>query len=218
MLATFPTLNHATTTARIRAEEEPAIPRPERIALVPHHAGRRTGAGIVARGQHAGVGLVPVRGERVLARPPILGPSGSMLDNYQEAWTRAGMGRLLFNSAVVAVVSSVGKIVISMLSAFAIVYFNFRGKAFWQAFVLIGQLLPTAAIIVPLCLAFGWFDRFTPSTALLLAISLFMLVQLPFSIFWLRHFQFGPVEWVWRRMTYGRAVPLKMAASDYAPI
>jgi uncharacterized protein len=29
-------------------------------------------------------------------------------------------------------------------------------------------------------------------------------VQLAISPVWLRHFQFGPLEWVWRRLTYGR--------------
>ncbi|HEU5319635.1 MAG TPA: hypothetical protein VFX28_02450, partial [Methylomirabilota bacterium] len=56
--------------------------------------------------------------------PPRLWPSTAALDNYAEAWRRAGMGRLLFNSAVMALAVAVGKIVISLLSAFAIVYFN----------------------------------------------------------------------------------------------
>ncbi len=75
--------------------------------------------------------------EEVVARPPILRPSGHLLENYLAAWTRSHMARLLVNSAIVAVVSAVGKIAISMLSAFAIVYFNFRGKsvAFWAIFV-----------------------------------------------------------------------------------
>jgi sn-glycerol 3-phosphate transport system permease protein len=59
------------------------------------------------------------------------------VQNYFDAWTRSRIGRLLVNGAIVAVVSAVGKIAISMLSAFAIVYFNFRGKwvAFWAIFV-----------------------------------------------------------------------------------
>jgi sn-glycerol 3-phosphate transport system permease protein len=75
--------------------------------------------------------------EEVVSRPPILRPSGHFLQNYADAWTRSHMARLLVNSAIVAVVSAVGKIVISMLSAFAIVYFDFRGKtlAFWAIFV-----------------------------------------------------------------------------------
>lgn len=71
--------------------------------------------------------------------------------------------------------------------------------------------LSQAAIIVPLCLAFGWFDHFTPTRSLALALVLFVCVQLPFSIVWLRHFEFGPAEWFWRLLTYGRLPPLKRA-------
>lgn len=71
--------------------------------------------------------------------------------------------------------------------------------------------LSQSAIIVPLCLTFGWFDHFTPTRSLALALALFLLVQLPFSIVWLRHFEFGPAEWFWRMLTYGRLPPLKRA-------
>lgn len=97
------------------------------------------------------------------------------------------------------------------------------GAAALSPLAAIGRLALTnyllqAAIIVPLCLAFGWFDRFTPSTALLLALAVFALVQLPFSLLWLRRFQFGPAEWLWRLLAYGRMPPLKPAATDYAPV
>jgi uncharacterized protein len=72
-----------------------------------------------------------------------------------------------------------------------------------------------AALIVPLCLAFGLFDRFTPSTALLLALAVLAL-QAGFSVAWLRRFDFGPAEWVWRRLTYGR-VPIGRKVSE-APL
>jgi len=75
-----------------------------------------------------------------------------------------------------------------------------------------------AAIIVPLCLAFGRFDRFKPTSALVLAAVLFFLVQIPFSLMWLRRYQFGPAEWVWRRLTYGRMPISKQSAADYAPV
>ena len=44
--------------------------------------------------------------EEVIARPPMLSPSGHMFENYVEAWTRAHMARLLWNSAIVAGVSA----------------------------------------------------------------------------------------------------------------
>jgi sn-glycerol 3-phosphate transport system permease protein len=80
--------------------------------------------------------------------PPTLLPSTRVLENYAAAWRKAGMGRLLLNSAVMALSVAIGKIVISMLSAFAIVYFNFRGKqlVFWMIFITL--MLPVPVRIV----------------------------------------------------------------------
>ena len=60
-----------------------------------------------------------------------------------------------------------------------------------------------AAIIVPVCLAFRLFDKVTPFMGLLLAFGV-AAVQIPLSLWWLKRFEFGPVEWLWRRLTYGR--------------
>jgi len=110
--------------------------------------------------------------EEVVARPPILRPSGHLLENYLAAWTRSHMARLLVNSAIVAVVSAVGKIAISMLSAFAIVYFNFRGKsvAFWAIFVTLMlpvevRIMSTYEVIGNL----GWLDSYAGLTVPLMA-------------------------------------------------
>ncbi len=110
--------------------------------------------------------------DQVIARPPLLRPSDHALDNYVDAWTRAKMGRLLVNSAVVAVVSAVGKIVISMLSAFAIVYFDFRGKAiaFWMIFVTLMlpvevRIMSTFEVIGNL----GWLNSYAGLTVPLMA-------------------------------------------------
>ena len=32
--------------------------------------------------------------------------------------------------------------------------------------------------------------------------------QIPFSILWLEVFRFGPLEWIWRTLTYGKLQPL----------
>ena len=110
--------------------------------------------------------------EEVIARPPILRPSDHTVQNYVDAWTRAHMGRLLWNSAVVAIVSAVGKIAISMLSAFAIVYFDFRGKAvaFWMIFVTLMlpvevRIMSTYEVIGNL----GWLDSYAGLTVPLMA-------------------------------------------------
>jgi uncharacterized protein len=33
--------------------------------------------------------------------------------------------------------------------------------------------------------------------------------QVLWSHWWLRRFQFGPMEWLWRSLTYGRAMPMR---------
>lgn len=88
------------------------------------------------------------------------------------------------------------------------------GRRLLAPLAAIGRLALTnylmqAGIIVPLCLLFGWFDRFRPTTSLALALAVFLLVQLPFSTIWLRRFQFGPAEWVWRLLTYGRSPDMR---------
>jgi len=85
---------------------------------------------------------------QVTTMPPRPWPSTAMVANYVEAWQRAQMGRMLINSAIVALSVAVGKIAISLLSAFAIVYFDFRGKqvVFWMIFVTL--MLPVPVRIV----------------------------------------------------------------------
>jgi len=95
-----------------------------------------------------------------------------------------------------------------------------RGSALVSPLAPVGRMALTnylmqALIIVPLCLIFAWFDTFTPTRSLLLALAIFAF-QVPFSSWWLRYFRFGPLEWIWRLLTYGRIPPLRLDPTDYA--
>lgn len=110
--------------------------------------------------------------DQVTSLPPKLLPSTNLLQNYADAWARAHMGRLLVNSAIVAVAVAVGKISISLLSAFAIAYFNFRGKqfVFWMIFVTL--MLPIPVRIVStyqVVSVLGWIDSYWGLTVPLMA-------------------------------------------------
>jgi sn-glycerol 3-phosphate transport system permease protein len=93
--------------------------------------------------------------EEVLQAPMPMLPGGHLVENYAAAlahgagMSQAGVGRMMVNSLVSALVIAVGKIVISMLSAFAIVYFRFRFRAFvfWMIFVTL--MLPVEVRILP---------------------------------------------------------------------
>ena len=108
----------------------------------------------------------------VSSLPPRLLPSSSMLQNYAEAWHRVPMARMLVNSAVMALAIAFGKIAISLLSAFAIVYFDFRGKqlVFWMIFVTL--MLPVPVRIVStyqVISVLGWVDTYWGLTVPLMA-------------------------------------------------
>jgi len=40
---------------------------------------------------------------------------------------------------------------------------------------------------------------------MLLAFAIYLIVQIPLSMWWLRRFEYGPMEYLWRVLTYGRA-------------
>jgi sn-glycerol 3-phosphate transport system permease protein len=101
--------------------------------------------------------------EEVMVTPQKLWPSGHLVENYVKIWNRIDMGQLLFNSAVVALAVSLGKIAISILSAFAIVYFNFRGKQifFWMIFVTLMLPVPVRIISTYQVISeLGWVDTY----------------------------------------------------------
>ena len=108
----------------------------------------------------------------VSSLPPRLLPSSHFLENYTAAWQRASMSRLLFNSAVMALAVAVGKIVISILSAFAIVYFDFRGKAFafWMIFVTLMLPIPVRIVSTYEVIShLGWVNSYWGLTVPLMA-------------------------------------------------
>ncbi len=93
--------------------------------------------------------------QEILTPPLPLLPGRHIATNYAEAFNGVGriggvgLGRILFNTFVVAVIIAVGKIIISILSAFAIVFFRFplRMVFFWMIFVTL--MLPVEVRIVP---------------------------------------------------------------------
>ena len=50
----------------------------------------------------------------------------------------------------------------------------------------------------------GFWGRPGPAQETALAVALFVAVQLPVSVWWMGRFRYGPVEYLWRLVTYGR--------------
>jgi len=91
--------------------------------------------------------------QQEIIRPPLpLLPGPHFVDNYRAALfsgVQAPVGLMLVNSTIMALGIAIGKIAISLLSAFAIVYFRFPGRmlCFWTIFITL--MLPVEVRIVP---------------------------------------------------------------------
>jgi sn-glycerol 3-phosphate transport system permease protein len=93
---------------------------------------------------------------QVTSVPMQMTPGTHLIENYTAVLTKgstagsqAPVGRMMWNSLVMALCIAIGKIAISILSAFAIVYFRFplRKTFFWMIFVTL--MLPVEVRILP---------------------------------------------------------------------
>lgn len=88
-----------------------------------------------------------------ISSPPLpLVPGGHLIENYSRAifdGVNVPVGTMLFNSLIMAIGIAVGKIVISLLSAFAIVYFRFPGRNIFFWLIFLTLMLPVEVRIVP---------------------------------------------------------------------
>ena len=85
----------------------------------------------------------------VYSSPPKVLPS-AYFENYAVAWRSVSLGRMMLNSTIIAAAVTAGKIVFSLLAAFAFTYFAFKGKNFLFFVVIITLLLPIPVRIVAL--------------------------------------------------------------------
>ncbi len=93
---------------------------------------------------------------QTLLQPPMpLLPGGHFFENYYKALSHgaravgAPVWLMMVNSLIMALGITFGKIVISMLAAFAIVYFRFRFRIFFFWMIFITLMLPVEVRILP---------------------------------------------------------------------
>jgi len=88
-----------------------------------------------------------------IVKPPMpLWPGDQFLANYSKALisgVNAPVAKMLMNSAIMALGIALGKILISLLSAFAIVYFRFPGRKLFFWLIFLTLMLPVEVRIVP---------------------------------------------------------------------
>ena len=94
--------------------------------------------------------------DQILQVPMPLLPGDRLWENYSKALTAgasgaaaAPVGRMMLNSLVMAVAIALGKIAISLIASFAIVYFRFPLRTFFFWMIFVTLMLPVEVRIIP---------------------------------------------------------------------
>jgi sn-glycerol 3-phosphate transport system permease protein len=79
---------------------------------------------------------------------PLL-PGGHLWEKLSEVWVKVNFARAITNSLISAVLVTVGKIILASITAYSIVFFNYRARmlVFWLIFITL--MLPLEVRIVP---------------------------------------------------------------------
>lgn len=95
-----------------------------------------------------------------------------------------------------------------------------RGRRLFTPWALAGRMpltnyLMQTAICITLFRAwgFGFWMKMGPAAGLALSLVIFFAIQVPWSAWWLKRHERGPMEMLWARLTYGRARPAAEAGS-----
>ena len=162
----------------------------------------------------AGIALNPSAHRETLKRWTLLGIGIGLPANIVAAWVLERWEYLPPSSGGLlgVVMQAIGIPLLAIGYAATVGLIAASGRRFLTFFAPVGRMALTnylmhSIICVALSYGFGfglWW-RIGASTAMAIAVAI-ILVQIPLSALWLSRFRFGPVEWVWRRLTYGSAI------------
>jgi multiple sugar transport system permease protein len=85
----------------------------------------------------------------VLQIPPQLFPHHPTTANYTDAWTSNRFGRYFFNSAAVAIATTIAAVFLSSMMAYAFARFRFPGRRLLFGLLLLGLMVPGMMLLIP---------------------------------------------------------------------
>ena len=106
-------------------------------------------------------------------------------ENYLTAWTTFHLGGLFLNSAFITVVSVLVILVISSMAAYAFCRLRYRGSEFFFYCILLGMMIPPAAVVIPIFLIMKTLGLYNTHFSLILA---YIAFGLPIAVLIFRGF------------------------------
>ena len=86
--------------------------------------------------------------DQILSNPPKIIPRTVILDNYKKAIESTRLGRYMWNSLVIAGISSVVRLITASMAAFAFSFFEFKGKGFLFTLTMGTVMIPGDVVLV----------------------------------------------------------------------
>lgn len=123
--------------------------------------------------------------EEVISTEPTLIPRSLSLENYREAFSREGFFSSLQNSLIVVLVTVLISLILATFASIAIARMRFKGKRIFITSLLVIQMLPLTALIIPLFLLLTKLHLTNKLSGLSITYVAFIL---PFTIWTLRGF------------------------------
>jgi uncharacterized protein len=121
--------------------------------------------------------------------------------------------RGLINTAAYAL--SVVPLSLAYTATIGLAYLRNPSNRFLNAFKAPGRMAMTNYIFQTICgilifygIGLGWGATTGAIYVVLIAIGVY-LVEMILSHIWLSQFRYGPLEWIWRMLTYGKYLPIK---------
>jgi N,N'-diacetylchitobiose transport system permease protein len=124
-------------------------------------------------------------GDEITTQTPIWAPLRPTIENFVAALTRDDLFVYMKNSAIVVLAAVLLSIVVGFLASAALSRFRFAGRRTVLVVILFVQMVPSAALLIPLFLTFQSLDLLNSYIGLILA---YVASVLPFSIWVMRGF------------------------------
>lgn len=121
----------------------------------------------------------------ILSTNPTLLPRSFTLSNYVEAVTKEGFIRALINSLIVVFFTVTISLFVALFASIAVARMKFKGKRTYVATILLVQMLPLSALLIPIYLLLSRFNLTDKLSGVVLTYLAFVL---PFVIWTLRGF------------------------------
>ena len=160
----------------------------------------------------------PSRHRALLKRACILGFAVGLPFSVLRWWSETYLEHLPEAEGLIATIGytlGVVPLAIAYASGFALLWTSDRWRMRLQLLAPMGRMALTnylmqtvLGIVLFTGIGLGWGMRVSSVGFESIAVLVFFL-ELGWSIWWLKHFRFGPMEWVWRSLTYGKWMPMR---------